>query len=299
MSPDLVVLGNLLLDDLVFPDGRTRMAEPGGATVYASLGANLWGLGVGVVSLRGTDYPVWALEALAERGVDLTGVHELGGPGVRTWLLYEEGPRQIVHRVGRPSHAEVSPGADRIPPAWQRARAFHLAPMPLEVQRDVVTALSHRDGVLISLDPHVPLRAETMAAWGDVLAQVDVLFLGEDEMQLDHAREDPHAALRRLANERLRLVLFKRGARGGLAYDAREDRFHQWAPRAEQVVDPTGAGDALAGGFLAGWLNGEPLERALERGVVSASFAIADWGPTGLLDATAVEARTRLREWCG
>ena len=43
MSPDLVVLGNLLVDDMVFPDGRTRKAEPGGATLYAALGASLWG----------------------------------------------------------------------------------------------------------------------------------------------------------------------------------------------------------------------------------------------------------------
>jgi pseudouridylate synthase len=62
--PDLVVLGNLLVDDMVFPDGRTRMAEPGGATLYAALGASLWGLAAGVASVRGDDYPGSALEAL-------------------------------------------------------------------------------------------------------------------------------------------------------------------------------------------------------------------------------------------
>ncbi|PYQ42623.1 MAG: hypothetical protein DMF77_12365 [Acidobacteria bacterium] len=56
MTPDLVVLGNLLVDDMVFPDGRTRMAEPGGATLYAALGASLWGLPAGVASVRGDDY---------------------------------------------------------------------------------------------------------------------------------------------------------------------------------------------------------------------------------------------------
>src|SRR4029079_2069189 len=82
--PALVVLGNLLVDDMVFPDGRTRMAEPGGATLYAALGASLWGLAAGVASVRGDDYPASALDALTARGVDLSGVRPLGGPGLRT-----------------------------------------------------------------------------------------------------------------------------------------------------------------------------------------------------------------------
>ena len=58
MTPDLVILGNLLVDDMVFPDGRTRMSEPGGATLYAALGASLWSLAAGVATVRGDDYPV-------------------------------------------------------------------------------------------------------------------------------------------------------------------------------------------------------------------------------------------------
>ena len=77
MIPDLVVLGNLLVDDMVFPDGRTRMSEPGGATLYAALGASLWGVATGVASVRGDDYPDSALEALAARGVDLSGARPL------------------------------------------------------------------------------------------------------------------------------------------------------------------------------------------------------------------------------
>jgi sugar/nucleoside kinase (ribokinase family) len=92
-------------------------------------------------------------------------------------------------------------------------------------------------------------------------------------------------------------VFFKRGARGGVLYDAREQRFVEWAPRAAGVVDPTGAGDAFAAGFLAGWLGGEDLERSLARGVVSASFAIADWGAAGLLAATPAGAEARLAAW--
>ena len=298
MNPDLVVLGNLLVDDMVFPDGRTRMAEPGGATLYAALGASLWGLTAGVASVRGDDYPASALEALAARGVDLSGVRPLGAPGLRTWLLYEGTRRQVIHRLDRPSHAEVSPTAAAIPAAWRSARAFHLAPMPFDVQRGLVDDFSRIEGAFVGLDPYRLLTSDSLGDWRDVCSRVDALFLSEDEMEVG-SREDPRPALRSLAGGRLRLVLFKRGSRGGILYDAREDRFLEWAPRSAGVVDPTGAGDAFAAGFLAGWLRGEALEPALLRGVVTASFAIEDWGAAGMLRADSAAAAARLKAWGG
>ena len=56
-GPELVILGNLFVDDIVLHDGRTLMAEPGGAVLHAALAANLWGARVGIVSVVGTDYP--------------------------------------------------------------------------------------------------------------------------------------------------------------------------------------------------------------------------------------------------
>ena len=99
------------------------MGQPGGAIVYGALGAAMWGTRVGCVSLAGTDYPVGMLDALEERGADLTGVHRLRGPGVRTWLLYEGHLRRLIHRLGCPTHEEVSPGPEHIPSAWTDAGA--------------------------------------------------------------------------------------------------------------------------------------------------------------------------------
>lgn len=295
MSPDLAVLGNLLVDDLVFEDGRTRMGEPGGAALHAALGASLWGLPTGIVSWRGEDYPSSALESLSARGVDLAGVHDLGRPGVRVWLLYEGRRRQLVHRLERPSHAEVSPSIAQVPASWRGARAFHLAPMPFEIQRDLAGSLPPT--ALVSIDPHLPLASDTITAWLRVLSGVDVVFLGEDEMSLPGADDDPRAVVRGLRGERLRFVVLKRGARGGILYDAHEDRFLDWTARAEAVVDPTGAGDAFAGGFLAGRLHGDDPAAALRRGIVAASFALEDWGAAGLLAATREKAEERRNAW--
>src|SRR5258706_16141733 len=117
-APDLVFIGNLIVDDVVFADGRTRMGEPGGASLYATLGASLWGTRVGVIAPVGDDYPRAALDALAARGVDLSGLRPLGKPGIRSWLLYERTGRRIIHELDSLPHDEASPR-----PADVRGRA--------------------------------------------------------------------------------------------------------------------------------------------------------------------------------
>jgi sugar/nucleoside kinase (ribokinase family) len=296
---DLVIAGNLLVDDIVYPDGRTRMGEAGGAALYAALAASLWGARVGIASVRGEDYPIAALDALATRGVDLDGVRVLEGPGVRTWLLYEERARRVLHRLGTPSHEEVSPRPSDFPESYLEARAIHIAPMPLSIQSDLVEALRARRETALSLDPHEPLDEGSLPARRALLGNVDALFVSEDELALPGADSDPRAALRSLAAGRLRFVAFKRGRRGGLLYDARERSFLEWPPVPRLSGDPTGAGDAFAGGFLAAIVQGLPLTDALDRAIVSASFALEDWGAAGLLAATREEADRRLREWLG
>jgi len=298
VTPELVLLGNLLVDDVVFPDGRTRMGQPGGAILYASLAAALWGARAGCVSVRGDDYPEHALEKLRERGIATDGVRPLGRNGVRTWLLYEGRVRRVVHRLGCPTHEEVSPGPNDVPEAWRAARAFHLAPMPIALQTDLAQRLG-AGGAHISIDPHEIVTEASLSRWRETLAHVDAFFPSEDEMRLDDAQSDPRRALRRLAGGRLRFIAFKRGLKGGLLYDAREDRFHEWAPRTHGLTDPTGSGDAFAAGFLVAHLRGLPVEDCLRHGVVGASFAIGDWGPDGLLGAEPADAAMRLREWYG
>jgi sugar/nucleoside kinase (ribokinase family) len=299
MTPDLVCLGNLIVDDVVFADGTTRMGEPGGAMLYAALGASLWDLGVAIVAPLGDDYPARTLHALEERGVDLSGLRPLGRPGLRTWLLYEPVARRVVHRLGAASHADASPVPADIEQRFTGARAFHLTPTPLASQTPLLRALAGRTRTIVSLDPHDPVREENLAEWRAALALADIFFVSDEELQLAGAEQDPRGTLARLAGGRLRCVLLKRGSRGGLLYDTRTGEAQAWPSRAAGVVDPTGAGDAFAGGFLAGLLAGDEAPAALERGLISASFALEDWGAARLLAATPAVARRRRAEWFG
>ena len=297
-GPDLAVLGNLLLDDVIYADGTTRMSQPGGAAMYAALGAALWGVSVGIVTRLGDDYPRPILDRLAERGVDLDGARTTGAATLRTWLLYEGRRRRVVHRLDGPTHEDVSPRTDDIPATW-KPRTIHLAPMPWRVQRRLIESLGPLDGLHLSADPYELLTPDALADWSEVFGRVDTLFFSEDEMQIPGGLEDPAGVLAELRGERLKTVLYKRGPGGGIVYEPGRGVSGQWTARAAGVVDPTGAGDAFAGGVLAGRLLGDPLARALDRGVVSASFALSGTGADGLFEASPPSAADRLGEWFG
>jgi len=295
---DLVLAGNLLVDDIVLADGTTLLGEPGGAVLHAALAAHLWGCRVGILSVVGSDYPAATLDTLAARGIDLAGVRLLGGPGGRAWLLHEPSARRVIHHLDSPSHAAVSPTPADLPAEWRAARGIHLAPMPLECQLDLARCLAATDAEsapFVSLDPFELVRDQTTARWREPLAQIDALFAGEDDLRLSGSTA---GTLDDLAGDRLRLLVLKQADRGGMLLDRRADEAHRWEARAgEDVVDVTGAGDAFAGGFLAGWLATGDISRSLAQGVVSASLVLEDWGSRGLARATPALARARLAEW--
>ncbi len=301
VTPELVLLGNLLVDDIVYADGSTRMAQPGGAMLYSSLAAVLWGTSTGCVSVQGDDYPPAMLETLRARGVRLDGVRRLGRNGIRTWLLYEGTLRRVIHRLGCPTHEQVSPVPDDVPPSWRRARAFHLAPMPLATQAALVHAIRAWEDpaspAFVSVDPYVLVTPETLDAWRGMLAHVDAFLPSEDEMLLPDAATEPERVLASLASGRLRFVFSKRGDRGGVLYDAHERRLHDWPAVTPPSVEPTGAGDSFMAGFVSARLAGLTVEEALRRGSITAGFAIAGIGPAGLLNATRERADALLAAW--
>jgi sugar/nucleoside kinase (ribokinase family) len=302
-SPELVVMGNLLVDDIILQDGTTLMGEPGGAVLHVALAASLWGTRVGLVSVAGDDYPRATLQALAERGVDLAGVRDLGRPGGRAWLLHEAGVRRVIHHLDCPSHEDVSPLLIDIPDAYGAARAFHLAPMPITRQQQLAAGLAARacavsspPPAFVSLDPYELLRDESLSQWSNVLEHVDGFFPSEDEVRFSGEAEP---ALRQVAGKRLRFVALKRGVHGGQLLDLHTGLAPKWTAHAEQTVDVTGAGDAFVGGFLSGFLASGDPQRGIDQGVVAASFAIEDWGARGLLAATPAQANGRWQEWFG
>lgn len=278
-APELVLVGNLLVDDLVYDDGTTRMGQPGGALLHAAIAATAFGAKVGCVSIVGSDYPARALTALEARGVSLEGVSRLEGPGVRVWLLYEAGARRMIPWLGRPTHADVSPLPESYPKAYEGAKGVHVAPMPWERQAAFVEAVG-RGGQQVSLDPCEPLDDAGLDRVRSTLAHVDVLFVSDDEVGFG----DPAGALASLAAGRTQCVLHRRGREGGIVYRPDGSRT-TWRAYPASEVDPTGAGDVFAAAFMAAWVGGASLRDAVARGAAAASVAVEGVGSDALLDA--------------
>lgn len=157
---DVVVIGNLTIDDVVRPNGETTMSSPGGNTIYAGTAAQLWGLRVGLVARVGADFPTAALDRLTNAGLDTGGLRPVEGPTVRNWVIYEaDGRRTWVYRTEPGRAVEVAPRPEDVPVGWLAraggATVVHVAAMPIAAAGAILEHVrAAGDGAIVTLDTH-------------------------------------------------------------------------------------------------------------------------------------------------
>lgn len=296
--PRVIIVGNLTIDDVVLPDGRTSMASPGGNAVYSAAGARLWQVPVGVVTRRGEDFPAGHLTRLGALGVDTAGVVPIPGPTVRSWVLYsEDGSREWVYRTPAERSREVAVRPGDLPADWLAADAapvVHIAAMPLPAAAALVDAVrAQAPGAVITLDTHEDWAHEPRADVLAAAARVDVFVPSREELADLAGYDDPPRALADLRAAGVRDVVVKLGAEGALTCRFGADPVPVPA-FAVGAVDTTGAGDAFCGGLAAGLARGESLTDAVRRGCASASFAVTSFGSMSLAEIDPAEAARRL-----
>ena len=293
--PDLTVLGQLSIDDVVLPDGKTDMGGCGGDATYAALSAALWLDNVGVVAPAGVDFPPDHLDRLRELGLDLSGVAVRPGPAIRYWVVYEaDGRRRWLQRSPESAFSETAPAPDDVPPAFRLTAAFHIAAMPLaDVERLVAAVRSWSPAAIITLDTHedeVDGFQDRIAA---LLPHVTAFLPSREEVTSWFGWDDPPRAIRELGGLGQRMTVIKMGPDGSLVHDAQTDRIVDVGVAAGPVVDVTGAGDAFCGSFAAGLVIGDAPVDAARRGAAGASIAVGAFGTLHEWSRTTAAARLR------
>ncbi|WP_297487602.1 PfkB family carbohydrate kinase [Thermococcus sp.] len=268
---DLVVLGHVSIDTIVFPDGR-RVERPGGAAAAVATSAALAGARVGLVTKVGEDFPVEWLEELG-KFVDIRGVRVLPGRTIHIYVIYHrDGSVDSPVEMGVAERMGETP----IPEEYLNATVFHIAPIPPEEQ---LKALKRLEGKRLSLD----FNPTYMDEYGNrsglmrrIVSRAEVVFPNEREALVVTKAETVEEAAEVLREWGAKLVVITRGERGVLVYDGEFKEFP--ALPVERIVDPTGAGDAFAGGFLAGYSKGMAIGECVRLGLERARDVLGKWG---------------------
>ncbi|ASJ01950.1 carbohydrate kinase [Thermococcus profundus] len=277
MEFDLVVLGHVSIDHIRFP-GRDEIVLPGGAAAAVATSAALAGARVGLVTKVGEDFPEEWLGKLSSV-LDVRGVQILPGKTIHIHMIYhEDGSVDAPVDMGVARRMGETP----IPEEYLNARIFHIAPIPPEEQ---LKALKRLEGKRISLDfnpTYMEDYRKRTSLMREVVSRAEIIFPNEREALTITEAKTVEEAAERLYEWGAEMVVITRGERGVLIYDGSFQEFPALQISPEEIVDPTGAGDAFAGGFLAGYSKGMKVEESVRLGLERAREVLKKWGSWSL-----------------
>lgn len=287
-GPGVVCLGDVMVDVVARLPGELQpgsdrpapiRAIGGGAAANTACWLAVSGVATTMVARIGADPSgAWMAEDLARHGVRGALVRDPERPtGTCIVLVSPDGERTMVPDAG--ANAALTP-ADVPAAAFGPGRHLHLSGYTLlGAARDAglhAVGLARSERMTVSVDAAsvAPLRAA--GAFLDWLGTGLTLLANHAEATLLTGTADPERAATRLA-ERVGVAVVKLGAGGALWSDGTEV-VRRPARTDVRVVDTTGAGDAFAAGYLAGWLAGAGAARALDRGHELGARACATLG---------------------
>lgn len=291
----ILAVGSVALDSIKTPFGQEKEVLGGSAT-YFSIAASYF-TDVSIVAVVGEDFPPQHISFLQQLGIETAGLEKRPGKSFR-W----QGEYGFDLNTAKTLDTQLNVFADFSPRllAEQRKLEFlFLGNIDPDLQRKVLEQMER---------PKV-IACDTMNYWIDhkldslrkTLAQVDILIINDAETRQLAREANLVRAARIILGWGPRTLIIKRGEHGCLMID-RKSAFGTPAFPLEEVVDPTGAGDSFAGGFL-GYLaatgaDDQPaLRKAVVFGSVMASFNVSEFGPRRLAALTYAEIEARFREF--
>ncbi len=290
--PKMLVVGSVAYDSVDTSSGKND-DQLGGSATYFSVSSSFL-TDVAVVAVVGTDFDPGDRAMLSDRGIDTSGLVQVDGNTFRWSGSYREDPNDAVTL-----ETQLNVFADFAPElgdAHTRSPFLFLANIDPNLQASVLSQMSTRP---------IMVACDTMNLWIDIarpalvslINHVDILLINEAEALQLTGSDGVASAAENLLESGLKAVVIKRGEYGAVIFH-REFTFAVPAYPLISVVDPTGAGDSFAGGFL-GYLSSvddtgnDALRRAAVVGSVMASFAVESYGLDRLRSLSASDINAR------
>jgi sugar/nucleoside kinase (ribokinase family) len=287
----LLTVGSVAFDSVETPTGSIDRALGGSAT-YASLAASYF-TQPQIVAVVGDDFGDEQLDVFRGRGVDTRGIERVAGSTFHWKGRYHD---NMQDRDTLETHLNVFEGFNPVvPDEYKDSPYVFLGNIEPKIQLKVLDQVA--DARFVAMDTMNFWISGALDDLKAVLGRVDLLFINDDEaVQLSGERQMLNAA-RKILELGPDYAVIKRGEFGSLLF-GHEICVFVPAVLLPKVVDPTGAGDSFAGGFLgavarAGQTTRQTLAQGMIHGTVMASFAVEGFSVDGLLNHS--EATIELR----
>lgn len=291
----LLVVGSVALDSVETPFGRVEDALGGSAVFFSVAGSLLHP--VQLVGVVGRDYPMDELRSLAVRGIDLRGLTVGDGESFRWAGRYgfDLNSRDTLEtRLG--VFANFRPD---IPEEFRDAKYVFLGNIDPDLQLDVLDQVHHPD--LVACDTMNYWIQGKRTALQKLLERVNVLMVNDSELRELSGDWHIHRAARWVLERGPRAVVVKKGEHGAVLIEKDRTFFVPGYPL-EDVFDPTGAGDAFAGGFMAhlarsGDLTHANMRLAMVYGSAMGSFSVERFSVQRFDEITAADVVERVLQY--
>ena len=275
----MTIVGHLTLDEVILRHGTHH--NMGGVACYAALAAKLLELDVKIISKVGADFPKKYLDLLKSMGIDVSEVQI--DPKSRTTsfrLNYLSGERELelLSRAGNLSLDKLE------------GEAIYLGPVAWEIGIGDIRRLL-REHKMVTLDPQGlmrELREDYTVALKPInlrLVNLWALRISREEARILSKSVDPKMMVEYLKNVGAKILILTLGAKGAIIHDGKKQVMVPCYMVPE--VDPTGAGDAFGGAFIAEYLNSKDVELAAAMGSAAASLVVEEIGFQSLLSPSA------------
>tara|TARA_B100001758_G_C18317702_1_gene561452 strand:- start:193 stop:1101 length:909 start_codon:yes stop_codon:yes gene_type:complete len=294
----ILSVGTVAFDAIETPFGKTDKIV-GGAATYFCLAASFFSKKINLVSVVGEDFPESAIQMLKKHNVDTKGLQIINGE--KTFFWSGRYHKDMNTRDTLDTQLNVLEKFNPILPEEFKAPEFlMLGNLTPSIQQQAINQITNRPKLIV---------LDTMNFWMDnsledlkkVIKEIDVLTINDDEARQLSEEYSLRKAAEIILNMGPKYLIIKKGEHGALLFD-KKDMFFAPALPLKRVLDPTGAGDSFAGGFV-GYLEKtkettfENMKKALINASAIASFCVEKFGTENLTKITEEDLKARIKKF--
>ena len=294
----LTVFGTVALDTTRTPF-RTETRILGGAATFASVSSNMF-TPTSIVAAVGSDMPSEHIRALSSKGIDTKGIITI--PEGKTFHYDSSFDYDLSNRITNKTELGVIAGFDPvIPEEYIKSDYVYLANN--DPQQNIKILRHFQKPRLVVCD--------TIEFWingtrDDVIKMIEMtdgVVINDNEARLLCKEANLAKCAKKIMSWGSEFTIIKKGENGAILFTKEGLVFPAAAFFLDEIVDPTGAGDSFAGGFLGhiarkGVTNFTTMKEAVIYGNVMGSFAVEDFGVKRLLSITKDDVEDRYEKYC-